>query len=161
MLVHIVNNLKKENEGYHYYEESLACGSSGVFEKPPLLQKCLDLSLDCSLPLSQIHFKKNQSIMAMLFIQGKTYNVFSNSNNYEVYLNNEKIRIRSFTEIVELWYEIKPLILKNNLIVVKHQSLEDYDYFLRTRVSPVYKNKYIQKTEALVAYKVKALHKKK
>lgn len=100
-MLKIVNNLKNKNPEYHHYSDDIACSSVEVFCDVPTIQKCLDLEIDCSLPISYINFKKNQSIMALVIVLNKIRNMYSDSDDYSIFLNGDAITINSFIEIEE------------------------------------------------------------
>lgn len=84
--------------------------------------------------------------MALVIVLNKIRNMYSDSDDYSIFLNGDAITINSFIEIEENWTKIMPLIKDKNTIAIQHIDTANYEYFRHLMVYPIYtdKNKSIQ-----------------
>lgn len=141
-LIKTIEKIKMRYPEYHYYSDPIGCVSIEVWDGyPPIIQKCLDLEMDCSLPISTIKFKKNQSLMALLFVLSKICCMYSDQDDYVLYLNKESIDMPKFITLENDWEKIKTLIKdKENIFAIYHLDESNYNYFLFLLVHPLYKD---------------------
>ena len=118
------------NENFYQDSDIVGILSIETFRLQPETQVIENVVIERTYPYSRIHFAKKRALIAFMIIDALVKTPNYDDENYEIFLNKDKI----LTGNLDYFEEIGAQIKEDNIVVIKHLNEDFYNVFIYNRL---------------------------